>query len=279
MFKKLNAMTAKPSVWSAYTADVLWTDPHVSAQMLSFHLNPDINAASRSFDVIDASVDWLTATLGLGPNSCCIDFGCGPGLYTQRFRQRGVGTVVGVDFSARSLAYANEQASKAGLDIDYRLVNYLAYQDSRQYDLITLVMCDFCALSPVQRETLLRLFKTLLKPGGTIALDVFTDTRFARQVETVDLAKNAMGQFWSAQEYWCVHSSHGYDEQQVWLDTYVIIEAQRQWTVYNWLQHFSLERLTQELAACGLRPVKTCADLCGSPLSEGDEMAVLITHA
>ncbi|MET2898957.1 hypothetical protein ABXV22_11615 [Vibrio rotiferianus] len=57
MFKKLNEATAKPAVWSAYTADVLWTDNHIAKQMLSFHLNQEIEAASRSFNFIDESVD------------------------------------------------------------------------------------------------------------------------------------------------------------------------------------------------------------------------------
>ncbi len=38
MFKKLNNATAKPAVWSQYTADVLWTDHHIAQQMLTYHM-------------------------------------------------------------------------------------------------------------------------------------------------------------------------------------------------------------------------------------------------
>ena len=59
MYKELTEATSKPELWSAYTAEILWADPHIARQMLGYHLNPEIEAASRSFDFIDQSVNWL----------------------------------------------------------------------------------------------------------------------------------------------------------------------------------------------------------------------------
>lgn len=181
MFKKIDEASAKPVVWSAYTADVLWTDSHIAKQMLAFHLNPDLSLASRTAEFIDASVDWLVSELNLSAESKTLDFGCGPGLYTQRLKAKGVGTVVGLDFSQNSLEHARAQAKESKLDIEYHYGNYLEYSDTRKFDLITLVMCDLCALNPEQRATLLGKFKSLLAPNGSIALDVYTKTRFAAQ--------------------------------------------------------------------------------------------------
>lgn len=278
MFKQLNEATARPVVWSAYTAEVLWADRHIAKQMLAYHLNPDINAASRSFDFIDASVNWLISAFGLNQSSATIDFGCGPGLYTQRLKQRGIGTVVGLDFSRNSLEYASGQAEQANLDIEYHLGNYLDYRDSRQFDLITLVMCDLCALSPAQRARLLGKFQSMLKPDGVIALDVYTATRFEQQTEGLVLARNSMNGFWSPQDYWCIQSTFLYGPERVTLDKYVICEEQREWTVYNWLQHFTHSMLSSELAQQGLAIKATYSDLCGRPWVEGDEMAVVIGH-
>ncbi|GAL09458.1 hypothetical protein JCM19233_424 [Vibrio astriarenae] len=86
MFKKIDEASAKPVVWSAYTADVLWTDSHIAKQMLAFHLNPDLSLASRTAEFINASVDWLISEFNLSTESKTIDFGCGPGLYTQRLK-------------------------------------------------------------------------------------------------------------------------------------------------------------------------------------------------
>lgn len=94
MFKKIDEASAKPVVWSAYTADVLWTDSHIAKQMLAFHLNPDLSLASRTAEFIDASVDWLVSEFNLSAESKTLDFGCGPGLYTQRLKSKDVGTVL-----------------------------------------------------------------------------------------------------------------------------------------------------------------------------------------
>ncbi|PSW06372.1 class I SAM-dependent methyltransferase [Photobacterium rosenbergii] len=278
MYNKLNETTAKPVVWSAYTADVLWADSHIAKHMLAYHLNPEIEAASRSFDFIDESVNWLVSTFDLGQSSKTIDFGCGPGLYTQRLKKQGIGTVIGLDFSQNSLAYATEQAKLSNLEIEYHLGNYLDYRDSRRFDMITMVMCDLCALSPTQRAVLLGKFKSMLAPNGVIALDVYTATRFEKQTESQTLAKNAMGGFWSAEDYWCIQSSFTYDDDLVTLDKYVISEAQREWTVYNWLQHFTLDMLKAELEPHGLEVKSTYSDLCGKPFAKSDEMAVIIGH-
>ncbi|USD63110.1 class I SAM-dependent methyltransferase [Vibrio sp. SCSIO 43140] len=278
MFNKLNDATEKPQVWSAYTADLLWTDTHIAKQMLAFHLNPDIEAASRSFSFIDESVDWLVNEFDLNASSKTIDFGCGPGLYTHRLKSRGIGTVVGLDFSENSLRYAKQQAEQAGLEIEYRLGNYLDHQETRTFDLITMVMCDFCALNPTQRSSLLAKFKSMLAPTGSIALDVYTTTRFAKQSESLTLDKNAMNGFWSAQDYWCIQSNFTYQDEKVTLDKYVIYEEESEKTVYNWLQHFSLEQIKAELEVHGLTIKASYRDLRGKPLVEADEMALVIGH-
>ena len=278
MFKKIDSATTKPAVWSEYTADVLWTDGHIAKQMLAFHLNPDLSLASRTAAFIDDSVTWLTSEFDLNETSKVIDFGCGPGLYTHRLKAKGVGTVVGLDFSKNSLKHAMEQSEQANLAIEYHYGNYLEYSDSRKFDLITLVMCDLCALNPQQRSQLYTKFKSLLAQSGSIALDVYTATRFAVQGESLSLEKNSMNGFWSERDYWCIQSSFKYDTDFVTLDKYVITEAQREWTVYNWLQHFTLDMLKAELAPHGLEVQATYSDLRGKPFADGDEMAVAIRH-
>lgn len=64
----------------------------------------------------------------------------------------------------------------------------------------------------------------------------------------------------------------------VTLDKYVIFEDEREWTVYNWLQHFDLEMLTSELEPHGLEIKAKYSDLKGSPFADGDEMALVISH-
>lgn len=278
MFNKINQAAAKPVIWSAYSAETLWADSHIAKQMLAYHLNPELSVASRTAEFIEQSVDWLIQEFDLDAQSKVIDFGCGPGLYTQKLKTRGVGTVVGLDFSQNSLSYATEKASSSRLDIEYHYGNYLDYNDDRKFDLITLVMCDFCALSPSQRATLLSKFKSMLAPKGSIALDVYTASRFDKQEQSLTIEKNSMNGFWSDTDYWCIQSSFNYQDEMVTLDKYTIYQDNKEWVVYNWLQHFTIEMLANELKQHGLVIQARYGDLRGRVYSDNDEVAVIVGH-
>jgi 2-polyprenyl-3-methyl-5-hydroxy-6-metoxy-1,4-benzoquinol methylase len=155
MFDQLDAIYHRPRPFEFYTADELWTDEHTSAQMLSYHLNEEVDLSSRSGAFIDRSVEWIVSDLGVGKGTKIADFGCGPGLYTTRLARRGA-DVIGIDFSKRSIDHARKTAAAEGLSIRYINESYLELELDDRCDLVTMIMCDFCALSPEQRRTMLR---------------------------------------------------------------------------------------------------------------------------
>lgn len=235
--------------------------------MLAFHLNENIDVASRKHAFIDKSVSWMTSYFSIGKNCSVCDFGCGPGLYTSQLAQRGA-TVTGVDFSKNSIEYAQKYAAQHGLEIEYANQNYLHYQSDKKYDLITMIMCDFCALSPEQRKNLLNTFHTLLKDDGCILLDVYSLHGFAARTEIASYEHNHMNGFWSKNDYYCFFNIFKYDDEKVTLDKYTIIEENTSnTTVYNWLQYFSQTALTNELNACGFDIQAFFDDVSGTPYS------------
>ncbi|MDM8536008.1 class I SAM-dependent methyltransferase [Desulfobacterales bacterium HSG17] len=164
MFKKLEEINCRPKPYEFYTAETLWNDPHTSKQMLDCHLNESIDLSSRNADFIDRSSGWIVSKFNIGKDTAVADFGCGPGLYTTRFAMENA-DVTGIDFSERSIKYARETAKSRGLNIDYIFQNYLEFETKKRFDLITMIMCDFCALSPEQRKKLLCIFNKILNPG------------------------------------------------------------------------------------------------------------------
>ena len=52
---QLLQLQQKPAPFTPGEA-LFWDDPHISSQMLEVHLNPDMEAASRSLQTIDRSV-------------------------------------------------------------------------------------------------------------------------------------------------------------------------------------------------------------------------------
>ncbi len=151
MFKELKEINSRPAPFQFYTADELWTNEHTSKQMLEYHLNESIDASSRNKSFIERSAEWIVSHFEVDKNTKIADFGCGPGLYTTRLAERGA-IVTGIDFSENSLKYAKHVAAKKDLKINYVLTNYLDFETTNSFDLITMIMCDFCVLSPEQRK-------------------------------------------------------------------------------------------------------------------------------
>ncbi len=249
MFDLFTDLASRPSCFSVLTARTLWTEPHIARQMLRFHLDADTPLASRTPSDIDRTTDWLDQRVGLAGKRV-VDLGCGPGLYTSRFHAKGA-MVTGLDWSETSLAYAQNQARASNQQIDYRLADYTADPLPGSTDLFTLIYCDFCALAPGQRRKLLEEIRAALNPGGMLAMDVHGLPFFEGFQESTLIERQLMDGFWSADDYVGVKQSFRYQDERVTLDRYLIVEAERHWSVFNWLQAFSPESLGEELAAAG----------------------------
>ncbi len=243
--------------------------------MLEYHLNEDIDLSSRNREFIERSVGWIVLHFGVKEGTKIADFGCGPGLYTIRFAEKGA-NVTGIDFSQNSIEYAKNAAAQKGLNIKYTVQNYLEFESESQFDLITMIMCDFCALSPVQRKNMLSKFYKNLNPGGAVLLDVHSLNMFNEGKEVATYEKNYLNSFWSKDDYYCFLNTFKYEDEKVILDKYTIVEGSRIRTVYNWLQNFSCESLGQEFENCGFEIEKYYSDIAGTPYdTESMEIAVI----
>lgn len=279
LYADLEQITEKPPPFSVSTTCELWTDEHTSAQMLRFHLDGAVDLASRRTSFIDESVGWMAQRFGLGPSKRVIDFGCGPGLYTSRFAAMGA-NVTGVDFSSRSLTYARERAAHAGHAIRYDEADYLTYEPDGRFDLITMIMCDFSALSPDQRAALLDTFRSCLAEDGRIVFDVHSLADFERKQSGLHFAQNLQNGFWSSQPYFGFLAKFKYETEKVSLDKYVIVEPHRRREIYNWLQYFSVDALERELAEAGLEVESVLGDVAGNDFDSGaSEFAVVAKRA
>ena len=275
MFEELGKINTRPKPFEFYTASDLWAEEHTSKQMLSFHLNEEIDVSSRDAAFIDRSVTWIASHFNIGTGMKIADFGCGPGLYTTRLAKRQA-EVTGIDFSKRSIEYAQEVAVSERLSIQYRNQNYLEFETDDRFDLILMIMCDFCALSPTQRRKILSKFHNTLKPGGFVLLDVYSLKAFEQREETAVYEANLLNGFWSPDKYYGFLNTFKYEKEKVVLDKYTIVEADRTRTVYNWLQYFSPEDLEKEFVECRFKMESFYSDVAGSPFkSENEEFAIV----
>ncbi len=268
MYSALEEINARPEVFGKYTADALWADEHRSKQMLAYHLDESLDVSSRNMAFIEESSAWIAEHFKLGPGKSVCDFGCGPGLYTSRFSEIGA-QVTGIDFSKNSINYARDQARRAGRPIKYIFTNYLEFGPPERFDMITMIMCDYCALSPMQRKRLLHCFHECLNEDGAILLDVYSMSAYASREECSIYERNQLDHFWCEEDYYCFVNTYKYDKDAVVLDKYSIFpESGGSETVYNWLQYFTPESLSEELSEAGFEVKQIHKDVCGRTYSE-----------
>ena len=275
LFKTLKEINSRPTPFQYYTADELWANEHTSKQMLEYHLNESIDLSSRNKNFIERSVEWIVSHFEVDKNTAIADFGCGPGLYTTRLAERGA-IVTGIDFSENSLKYAKQVAARKDLKINYVLTNYLDFETTNSFDIITMIMCDFCVLSPEQRKKMLSKFNSLLKPDGSVLLDVYSLNSFNQKEESASYEFNQLNGFWSPEDYYCFVNTFKYEKEKVILDKYTIIEESRKRVVYNWLQCYSKDSLRNEFEENGFKVEKLYSNVAGRAFtSESTEIAIV----
>jgi SAM-dependent methyltransferase len=277
MFTRLERINRRPEPFSCLTIEELWADPHISVQMLRYHLDPSVEAASRSAEVIGASVAWIATRFDLTAGTQVVDLGCGPGLYANALARSGT-AVTGVDFSPRSIAHAREAARRDGLSTAYVEADYLTWTPEHRFDLALMIYCDYGAMAPLQRGQLLGRVRDLLEPGGAFLLDVSSLAALADLEEVAAYAPMLMDGFWSPNPYFGFMNTFVYPDERVSVDRYEIVEADRTRTFCNWVQYYDPESLAAELGAAGFTVAEVLGDVAGAPYDPaGAEFAVVAT--
>lgn len=274
MNHNLIASLRKPSIYTKSTAE-FWNDEYISKQMLKAHLDPDFDGASRKLDFIEKSVAWITEQIPPADYPLLLDVGCGPGIYAERFAQRGY-HITGVDFSKRSIDYAQRSAFSRKLDISYVYQNYLEMDLNKSFDFCTMIYCDYGALSTKDRQVIMKKIHHHLKPGGKLLLDAFSMTKFwnFQERQTWEICPN--GGFWRPVEYMVLSGFYKYLDN-VTLDFITVVSKGEVTPYYLWNTYFSKESLIQEAESVGFKICGLFSDVAGrSYRSESDTIAIIL---
>jgi len=238
MIKKLIEHSVKPALYEKGNA-VMWTDEHISKQLLEVHLSEHTDLASRKPETIRKTVDWVLKQCS-GKKLNILDLGCGPGLYTELLAERGH-HVTGIDFSTSSIEYAKSAAKENNLDIEYFCQDYTQLElPENKYDLVLLIYTDICPLLPNQRMALLNGIKTVLKPGGLFILDYSNDKNLQKKVSPKNWEATEKG-FWKNRPYLALSDSFLYEEEKVVLYQHIVISDDNDLDVYRFWHHYFSE--------------------------------------
>ncbi|MDX5701930.1 class I SAM-dependent methyltransferase, partial [Clostridioides difficile] len=202
MLNKLCMYLERPELYKQSEIN-FWDDEYISKQLLKAHLDTNFEGASRNFNFIEDSVNWIVTVANPDKYPKLLDLGCGPGLYAEKFAQKGY-KVTGIDFSKRSIDYAQNRNKETNLNINYLFQSYLNMSYNEEFDLATLIYCDYGALSTENRRLLMEKIYDSLRPGGKLILDVFTINKYNNFEEIKYWEINEEGGFWSNKKYMCL---------------------------------------------------------------------------
>jgi ubiquinone/menaquinone biosynthesis C-methylase UbiE len=262
-FIALKEAIAKPRSYQKSTAK-FWDDPHISTQMLNFHLDPEVEAASKKAETIKAETGFIIKTIQLNQTKTVIDLGCGPGLYVDEFA-KAAGSVLGIDLSQNSIDYACKTILPHHKNLSFKQMNYLTLQDESLYDLATLIYYDFGALNLQEQDDLLTRVHRSLKKNGTLVLDVLTDQ--ARHEESMDLKFYQNG-FWSSEPYVEIHRKFVFKDPLIRADQYTLIdESGHVRIIRNYDRLYTMSEITNLLMDHGFRITGIYRNLQGDPLT------------
>jgi SAM-dependent methyltransferase len=268
MINNLLKYTEKPDLYAPST-NTLWDDEHISKGMLEAHLHPNWDAATRNHNFIDKSVQWISQIVPPNEFKNLLDLGCGPGLYAERFASVGY-KVTGVDFSQRSINYAKEQTALNNSGITYHYQNYLTLDFAEQFDVITLIYCDYAPLSKADRLALLQVVYRALKPNGKFIFDVFTPKM--RKAESSSWANSDGAGYWSDKPHLALSRTYQYDDaDKTELAQTVVVTGEKVESYHVWNHYFTKEMLVDEIMPTGFSKYEFYGDIAGSEFSDDGE--------
>ncbi len=265
MFKNISNILEKPVIFTQ-TGSAFWDDEYISRQMLKAHLDPEFEGASRKHAFIEKSAEWIKDTVSPMKYPSLLDVGCGPGIYAEKFANSGF-QVTGVDFSARSIDYAKNSALKKGLNITYHYQDYLNMRLNTNYDFATMIYCDYGALSPVNRQILMKNIYHHLKSNGKFLLDVFSVAKYNgfQENRSWDICRG--NGFWRKEEYISFNGLYKYPNN-VSLEQISILTTKETTTYYLWTSYFTKDDLIKEAKGAGFKVYTVFGDVAGAPYNE-----------
>lgn len=239
----------------------LWNDSYISKNMLKYHLQTDNDIASRNIKNIKDTVSFVIDKYKLNEKSALCDLGCGAGLYTNLFQQKGL-QVTGVDVSTNSIEYAKEQNK----NVKYINANYLELDLDNKFDFATMIYCDFGALTSDDRGVILDNVKSILKEDGLFMFDIWS-YKFYEHIDIIDGGHTEEDGFYMKGKCELKIDNYKYDDLHLIL-TKIIAEGNKKMEFYNWDKYFNVNEITKLLNAHDMEIVDLYNNTYGEKYSE-----------
>ncbi len=273
--KSARRYSERPALFEPGNAP-FWDDPYISTQLLKFHLDPSVEAASRAPARIDAQAENLVSSGVLNPGDRLLDLGCGPGLYSLRLARNGL-NVTGVDISSHSLNYAIEEARKSALAIDYRQIDFLHLDYESEFDAVLQSYGELNTFSDDVLAELLSHIRASLKPHGLLLFDVTTRAHRKRTA-----ASNRWyvteGGLWKPGLHLVLEEGFDYPDHDVFCNQYIVADVDGSSVYRFWFHDYDINAIKEVLEKNGFSLDVVWNDFDGTPFSEGGDFLAVVAR-
>jgi len=212
-----------PEPWSE-GEKIPWNEPGFSQRMLKEHLSQEHDLASRRLFIIEQQVEWIDHELLNSHPTKILDLGCGPGLYSIRFAQRGH-SCLGIDFSPASIEYAWQ--------LNQNIVNKCSFvqEDIRLADfgnengLVILIFGEFNTFQPMDARLILQKAWLALNEKGLLLLEVHPLEVIKNIGQTPSSWYSSTSGLFSDRPHLCLTENFWDEDQKTATERYAIMDA------------------------------------------------------
>lgn len=221
-------------------------------------------------------VDFIIKTLKLAGNERILDLACGFGRHSLELARRGF-EVVGVDITPEYVAYASERAGKEKLNAKFQCadIRRLAFQN--EFDVV-LNMADG-AIGYLENDTenrkIFEVISAALKPGGQHLMDImngdYARTHFPCKQWDSGEKGLTLSQFeWDDASKTLIYGQKDYRFGDV-LSKPEFLEG-------NPIRLYTLNEISSDFAALGMKVNQSFADFSGKNLTENDIQMIVCSE-
>lgn len=259
--------------------NIPWNEPAFSARMLREHLSQEHDAASRRGPTIDRHVAWLHRELLGGKPSAVLDLGCGPGLYASRLARLGH-RCVGVDFSPASIAYAQREAGRDGLECRYVLADLREADFGGGFDLAMLIFGELNVFPRRQAAGILARAGRALANDGALVIEAHTFAAIQRSGAGAPSWYASAGGLFGETPYLCLTEHFWHAAEQAATTRHFVVDlAGGAVTRYaQSFQAYDTAGYADLLAEAGFTSIAAYPSLAGEPDSDQADFFVLVAR-
>jgi len=252
----------------------IWSTPQLNEFILRSHLNDNIYGGSYDKAHQEKIIEFITKKAPNKKFHKLLDVGCGPGLYTGEFYKHGY-DVTGIDLSQNSIEYAKNNAVEENLDIDYSCNDILEFQTDKKFNIILMIYDILCNFNYEERQALLNKILNILDTDGLFIFEVPTKFKFNSILDFNHWNYFPEDNEYMREDFLYLFSMKKYDDDLLLNYSTYIFSDEEHITVYDWIQHFTVEKIKMELNQAGFTILDIYGDASGKIYEEeGHRMAI-----